>query len=66
MSNEEANLEQISENVANADNPGYKASDTWFSALDSGLGARVGGTRLDLTQGKLEKSGGPFRSRDQR
>ncbi len=60
MSMEEANLEQISENVANADNPSYKASNTWFSALSSGLGATIGGTRLDLTQGKLQKSGGPF------
>ena len=60
MSMEETNLEQISENVANADNPAYKASDTWFSALNSGLGATVGGTRLDLTQGKMMKSGGPF------
>lgn len=60
MSMEEANLEQISENVANADNPGYKASETWFSALNSGLGARIGGTRLNLTQGKLMKAGGPF------
>lgn len=60
MSIEEANLEQISENVANSDNPAYKATDIWVAALDSGLGARVGGTRLNLSQGKLEKSGGPF------
>jgi flagellar basal-body rod protein FlgG len=60
MSIEEANLEQISENVANAENPGYKSSDIWVSALNSGLGAQVGGTRLNLSQGKLEKSGGPF------
>jgi flagellar basal-body rod protein FlgG len=60
MSVEESVMTQISENLANADTPGYKASDAWVSALNSGLGATTNGTRLNLTQGKMMKSGGPF------
>jgi len=60
MSVEETSLEQISENLAHADQAGYKGSEAWFSALSSGLGAGYGGVRLDLSQGKLMKSGGPF------
>ncbi len=60
MSVEETAMNQISENLANADSPGYKASDAWFSALNSGLGSVSGGVRLNLSQGKMMKSGGPF------
>lgn len=60
MSVEEAAMNQISENLANADTPGYKASDAWFSALNSGLGSTYGGTRLNLSQGKMLSTGGPF------
>lgn len=60
MSVEEMAMNQISENLAHADEPAYKSSEAWFSALNSGLGAVYGGTRLNLTQGKMMKSGGPF------
>jgi len=60
MSVQEAAMVEITENLKNASTPGFKASEVWASALTSGLGATAGTTRLNLSQGKLMQSGGPF------
>lgn len=57
---EQRNLDAVSQDLANVENPAYKASRLSFKALASGLGAKYDGSQLRFTQGKLEKTSGPF------
>ncbi len=62
MAAEQAALETVTENLANADVTAFKQALTNvrpFGAQDAGLGVSVEGKRLVLTQGKLVASGGP-------
>jgi flagellar basal-body rod protein FlgG len=63
MAAQQNNLETISDNLANAEVPGFKGSAATFAALTdgtSGLGTAFTGKQLLFEQGKLMKSGGPF------
>ena len=64
MAAQQQNLETIGDNLANSEVAGYKESAQSFAALaapGSGvLGTISAGTHLVFTQGKLEKSNGPF------
>ena len=63
MAAQQSNLETISDNLANAEVPGFKSSAATFAALtdgSSGLGTASTGKQLLFEQGKLMKSGGPF------
>lgn len=57
---EQRNLDAVSQDLANVENPAYKAQRLSFKALASGLGAKYDGSQMRFTQGKLEKTGGPF------
>lgn len=64
MAAQQQQLDTIANNLANADVTGFKGSSDEFAAL-SAPGIPAGGTvrtgeRADLTQGKLERSDGPF------
>ncbi len=53
----------ISDNLANAEVPGFKGSAATFAALTdgrTGMGTTFTGKHLLFEQGKLMKSGGPF------
>lgn len=63
MAAQQRNLELIAENLANADVAGFKGAAATFAAIASaggGLGTAAAGTHVMFTQGKLERSGGPF------
>jgi flagellar basal-body rod protein FlgG len=63
MAAQQANLETIADNLANAELPGFKASSETFAALTdgkNGLGTVATGKRLIFEQGQLAKAGGPF------
>jgi flagellar basal-body rod protein FlgG len=63
MAAQQANLETISDNLANAELPGFKGSAQTFAALTdgkNGLGTVATGKRLIFEQGELQKAGGPF------
>lgn len=63
MSAQQRNLEIIADNLANADVAGFKGSAATFTAIASAagsLGTAAAGTHVMFTQGKLERSGGPF------
>jgi len=62
MAAQQANLDLIADNLANADVPGFKAKAAIFTTIggDASLGTAWSGTSLILGQGKLAKSGGPF------
>jgi len=64
MAAQQANLDVIAENLANADVAGFKAASATFAELTSrgedGLGAARTGTQLSFEQGRVEKSGGAF------
>ena len=64
MAAQQQNLDTISNNLANSDVAGYKGSARTFAALaapgETGLGTISTGEHLVFTQGKLDKSNGPF------
>jgi flagellar basal-body rod protein FlgG len=63
MAAQQANLETISDNLANAELPGFKGSAETFAALTdgkNGLGTVATGKHLVFEQGELQKAGGPF------
>ncbi|HKU81893.1 MAG TPA: flagellar hook basal-body protein, partial [Candidatus Tumulicola sp.] len=64
MAAQQQNIDTIAEDLANADVAGFKGSARRFAELAAPGGAPEGtasiGTRVLLTQGKLEKSNGPF------
>lgn len=63
MAAQQANLETIADNLANAELPGFKGSTQTFAALtdgQNGLGTVATGKRLIFQQGQLAKAGGPF------
>ncbi len=63
MAAQQSNLETVSDNLANAEVPGFKGSAATFAALTdgaTGLGTVSTGKHLLFEQGKLMKSGGPF------
>jgi flagellar basal-body rod protein FlgG len=63
MAAQQSNLETISDNLANAEVPGFKGSAATFAALtdgSAGLGTASTGKQLLFEQGKLMKSGGAF------
>jgi flagellar basal-body rod protein FlgG len=63
MAAQQRNLEIIADNLANADVAGFKGAAATFAAIASAggsLGTAAAGTHVMFTQGKLERSGGPF------
>jgi len=64
MAAEQANLETIADNLANADVAGFKGAVQTFAPLGDENGAVLGTVALGsypvFTQGKLVRSGGPF------
>lgn len=63
MSAEQAKLDVIAGNLANADEVGFKSSAMEFAEMTDGrnaIGSANAGTRVLFTQGKLEKTNGPF------
>jgi flagellar basal-body rod protein FlgG len=64
MAAQQQQLDTIANNLANADVTGFKGSSDEFAALAAPGIAASGtvrtGERADLTQGKLERSDGPF------
>jgi len=63
MAAQQRNLEIIANNLANADVAGFKGAGATFTDISSRgemLGTAVAGTHVMFTQGKLERSGGPF------
>lgn len=64
MAAEQRNLEIIADNLANADVAGFKGVTATFADIASPAGGTLGtaaaGSHVMFTQGKLERSGGPF------
>jgi len=62
MAAQQASLDVVASNLANADVPGFKAASATFAAIggDTPLGTAPTGTHRVFAQGKLMKSGGPF------
>lgn len=64
MAAQQKNLEIVADNLANADVAGFKGLTATFTDIASPgggtLGTAVAGTHVTFTQGKLERSGGPF------
>jgi len=64
MAAQQTNLDLLSDNLANSEVAGFKASAETFAALaapgERGVGTAAVGAHLVFTQGKLEKSNGPF------
>jgi flagellar basal-body rod protein FlgG len=63
MAAQQKNLETIADNLANADVAGFKgAAETFTDIASRGgtLGTAPAGAHVMFTQGKLERSGGPF------
>ncbi len=63
MAAQQKNLEIVADNLANADVAGFKgAAETFTDIATRGgtLGTAAAGTHVMFTQGKLERSGGPF------
>jgi len=64
MAAQQANLDTVSNNLANSEVAGYKGSSQSFAALaapgERGLGTIALGEHPVFTQGKLERSDGPF------
>jgi flagellar basal-body rod protein FlgG len=64
MAAQQQNLDTIADDLANADVAGFKGSAQRFAELTvpggGGVGTEALGARVILTQGKLEKGGGPF------
>jgi flagellar basal-body rod protein FlgG len=64
MAAQQQNLDTIADDLANADVAGFKRSVQRFAELvapgEAGLGTVALGSQVQLTQGKLARSGGPF------
>ena len=62
MAAQQHNLDVVADNLANADVAGFKGAQATFAAIggDASLGTAVTGSRENLAQGKLMRSGGPF------
>lgn len=62
MSAQQKTLDVVADNLANADVMGFKTEVATFAALGGNerLGTIETGTRREFTQGKLERTGGPF------
>jgi flagellar basal-body rod protein FlgG len=64
MAAQQANLDTVSNNLSNSEVAGYKGASQSFAALaapgERGLGTVALGEHLVFTQGKLERSDGPF------
>lgn len=64
MAAQQRDLELIADNLANADVAGFKSATETFVDVPAPSGGTLGtaaaGTHLNFTQGKLERSGGPF------
>jgi len=62
MAAEQQNLDVIASNLANADVVGFKSAIATFAPVgpNAQFGTTSAGVRALFTQGKLEKSGGPF------
>ena len=56
------NLDNVSNNIANLNTPGFKGSDTFYSSLTSGgnaIGTQISGEQQRLTQGEIRQTGNP-------
>ncbi len=64
MAAQQANLDTVSNNLSNSEVAGYKGASQTFAALaapgERALGTIALGEHLIFTQGKLERSDGPF------
>lgn len=63
MAAQQKNLEVVADNLANSDVAGFKGAMETFTDIASrggSLGTAPAGARVMFTQGKLERSGGPF------
>ena len=64
MAAQQSSLDVVTDNLANADVPGFKGSVAVFAPLGSpaqgSLGTQMLGAQPVFTQGKLMKTGGPF------
>jgi flagellar basal-body rod protein FlgG len=64
MAAQQANLDTVASNLANADVAGFKGFENTFAALaapgETGAGTVAIGEHPVFTQGKLERSNGPF------
>jgi flagellar basal-body rod protein FlgG len=62
MAAQQQNLDVIADNLANADVVGFKSAQATFAPIgpNAMLGTASTGVRENLTQGKLERGGGPF------
>jgi flagellar basal-body rod protein FlgG len=62
MAAQQQNLDVIADNLANADVVAFKSAQAMFEPLgpNAMLGTISTGVRASATQGKLERSGGPF------
>jgi flagellar basal-body rod protein FlgG len=62
MAAQQRNLDVVADNLANADVVGFKSATATFASLGAGsrLGTAFEGGRTVFSQGKLERSGGPF------
>lgn len=62
MAAQQANLDIVADNLANADVAGFKSAQATFAAIggNAQLGTAQTGVRAVFAQGRLMKSGGPF------
>ncbi len=62
MAAQQQNLDVVADNLANADVAGFKGAQATFAAIggNAQLGTTSTGTRENVAQGKLMKSGGAF------
>jgi flagellar basal-body rod protein FlgG len=62
MAAQQQNLDVVADNLANADVVGFKSAQATFAPIgpNAMLGTVSAGVREILSQGKLERSGGPF------
>jgi flagellar basal-body rod protein FlgG len=60
MAAQQQTLDVVTDNLANADVPGFKRAAATFAAIGGDLGTASTGVRRLFEQGKLERSGGPF------
>ncbi len=62
MAAQQANLDIVADNLANADVAGFKGAQATFAAIggNAQLGTAQTGVREVVAQGKLVRSGGPF------
>jgi flagellar hook protein FlgE len=56
------NLDNVSNNIANLNTPGFKGSDTFYKSLtsdDSAMGTQISGEQLRLDTGEVRQTGNP-------